>query len=1059
MKNPNSYAGIFLGALLLFMAACTPLLDSPEAQFQAANAGEGTIVLSINGSEARTLAPAQDFVKYEIFFKKTDPLTGVESVEKSLTVTSTEAIQERLEAGEWSIVIIGYVDVNGAEEPSVTGFAEDINLIAGAVAKINIFLDTPAALDVPGYFEYKITVPGNVAANYDQSRDAYGNISDGDFIGTSKGDPADYFSGAVLRIVPDPASGYSSSDHVSQISNQGHIFIDLNYGDESPGNGVPRPDPNRLAEGRIELPPGRYRLYLSLVSDRSIDYYSREDYIGIFKEEVVYIYPNMTTTTPLAYTQFTNADLTAQVFFEGHATVSGNAAYTPQRVWIDLSNSHAGSDTHGRWSAPITEKDGSYEWNLYIPSHEIAGDLYYSEYNGQSVYFRFELNDGARTLFSPWQEYKTREKQGQVDIDLYAHVETVTVPSSITITTEGVYKDTIARIGNTSVYDVVRGVNFDDPGANKALFKVSVPTGRAIAYFEARTSDDGAIAWRYADSNFLDNLFGYSYPYPYAAEGSPVVYEIDNHGGYPVLNHEIDNERINYADLGDSPVVITTGFFNFNVELTLPTGNLPVYNRALLEVYDAATDLVIATASAATTSPFTWTIAPEDELPVYYDDDLWHPGYHDYSIYEYDEYGDPNKTALDYFGYSDYDYSSNKGVYFAVTFEETDADDNVIASYPLAPTKRYTAPELVGQIKLGIASTADLSATQTINANAGVGSSVYDSPEQYYYFAADPGVPYYLEYQDAATTDFISGDPTGSGLTGIVSVKYRHKILYGFIDNYLSGSSPIATILPATGANAKVLVSVIVRASSEGSYKLIKNTSVITPQASEQTFAIPTGATRYYTFTPSSSTAVYSLGFKGNGSDLSLADVNVSAYAYDDDEPTGISGSYVTASDGATSYQGGGLNSLGFLNPAGKKTLITVTSSYGWPDSGREFKITLTDLTAASITTNAAAAKTIAQNAVQHFVFTPAATTPATNYTFLYKDAGSLIGSNNASLNSVRLYTYTPGIGGALSLSTTLSESIGSTQSFTAGTRALVEVEDGSATSGVKNYELEVTAP
>jgi hypothetical protein len=85
------------------------------------------------------------------------------------------------------------------------------------------------------------------------------------------------------------------------------------------------------------------------------------------------------------------------------------------------------------------------------------------------------MSDGTRTLLSPWQEYNTREKQGQIDIDLYAWIETITVPddNTVTITTDTIYADTIAKVDGTIVYDVVRGVNFSNTEANKVLFNVT----------------------------------------------------------------------------------------------------------------------------------------------------------------------------------------------------------------------------------------------------------------------------------------------------------------------------------------------------------------------------------------------------------------------------------------------------------------------------------------------------------------------------------------------------------------------------------------------------------
>jgi hypothetical protein len=905
MKKRTIYTSIFLGALLLFAGACAPLLNVPAASSGAAD-GEGTVVLSINGSDARTLAPKEDeFVKYEVYFYKItkqavaipgigniiiEDVSGnnntlyvgefedVQTVEKSVTLTSLANVRENLESGKWQITVVGYgKDAAGNEVPSVYGSSGVLTIVAGGFQTINLFLDTPAAQDQPGYLEYNIRVPYGVVRNYDSgSRDAYNSVlasPGGDYIGSGGKVPANYYSGAVLRIIPDPVGGTPpDADHVSALANSGNIFIDLNYSDESPGNGSSIYTTSRLTEGKIELPPGRYKLYLSLVSDRSIITYDAssnpvEDYIGIFKEEVVYIYPNVTTRTPPSYTTFTSDDLSARVFFEGHATVVNSPegrSYTPQRVWVDRQNSPSTADgsSHGEWSAPIVDKSGGYEWNLYIPSHDINTNLDVST-SGSQIFFRFEMSDGEHTLLSPWQQYHTLEKQGQADIDLYAVVEKITVPPSVTITTAGVYADTV-QLAAANEYDVVRGVNFSSPEASKVLFNVTPADGKAIAYFEARAADpysypNSAIAWRYADSNF-----NYSPPatYPSAVTGWPVVYEIENGeaSANTGLDHETDNSQISSsADLGRYPVNVTTDFFNFNVALTLPADNLPVYNQVRLEVRDAATGTQITQATTGAGSPFTWTIAPEDELPVYTSGFYT---YSDYGIYDYDTIiPDPNKVVIS--GY-DYSYTTTKGVYFVVTLEELDYWGYITNSYALAPTRRYTTAELVGQVSLGIDSAYGLSGERTISRNTGntsVSGLSYAPATDYYYFAVDQGITYYLDY---------------AAVTAYGSVTYSYTAM---------NTSPTTIGGGTYTAPGKGLVTAAVTASSffgiddSGTYRLtVEPPELISAQGTSETKSIAQYAVRYYTYTPpAGSTPVY---VEFDDVNSSPADVDVKVYTY-----------------------------------------------------------------------------------------------------------------------------------------------------------------------------------
>jgi hypothetical protein len=285
-----------------------------------------------------------------------------------------------------------------------------------------------------------------------------------------------------------------------------------------------------------------------------------------------------------------------------------------------------------------------------------------------------------------------------------------------------------------------------------------------------------------------------------------VVYEIANgeSTNNTGLNHEDDNNRpANTADLGEPPVEITTGYYTFDVTISLPTDYFPTnYNEVHLRAIDPVTQNVIKDkwisvgspgTSATPRTTYNWKFAPEDVLPVYdtnYGTGV--PNYRDYGIYEYQGI-DSNKTALANSGY-DYDYhnfgdTTPNGVIFVVSFEEW-PDRNVVIpptsanhAYFLAPTRRYTTKELIDPVTLGIATTYDIDVERTIvSTPSGINGLYYEPPEQYFYFAALPGDPYYIEYQDQYTT-------AGTGLTGNVSVVYYEGL------NQQGSISPIATIL------------------------------------------------------------------------------------------------------------------------------------------------------------------------------------------------------------------------------------------------------------------------
>jgi hypothetical protein len=238
---------------------------------------------------------------------------------------------------------------------------------------------------------------------------------------------------------------------------------------------------------------------------------------------------------------------------------------------------------------------------------------------------------------------------------------------------------------------------------------------------------------------------------------------------------------------------------------------------------------------------------------------------------------------------------------------------------------------------------------------------------------------------------------------------------------------------------------------SGGTYKLIKKLSTIATTYNPATFFIPGSGTWYYTFTPSNT--AYKLGYRDQTANNDWLNIqSVSAVAYDDDNPNGIGGS-ITPAEGASSFQTAG-NSLGFINTS-DKVRVTVTNN-SWNEG--EFELTLVPVatTALSVTTATGdpVSHPIAQNEVRHYGFIPPTTTATYNFTWDYPTGAT----NPPTISDVRAYTYTLGDGG-LSASTTLTQNTASNLNspFTdARTRVLVEVEDGSATAGTRNFTLTV---
>jgi hypothetical protein len=1036
-----------LGALLLLLGSCSNIFEEPpsaDSTPQAQEQGQGTLKLSINGSGARTLAPSKkDFVQYQINVYAASPSTAI-GAEKTITgpfeedANPFEGVTFNLDPGTWDIEVIAYV--GDPPVASVKGVYPSLTLRAGEAKTAPISLNTPVETDAFGTFVYDIAIPPATEERLDsdsRNRDPYDTpplslpFPDDEF-NTEETDANEYFSGAILRIIPDVDTS-TGAKPIAKESNTGYVILDLLYGDESPGQGTPSPiDPKRYAKGKVELPAGRYKMYLSLVSDRAIGTTSSSlsgsgtnaataDYVGIFKEEVVYIYPNMTTSTPDSYTTFADKDMDAQVFFEGRTDItqpySSSDRYAAKEVQVSRyyypSHYYESSPTR-LWTAPITNG----EWNLYIPSQELAqgydsalqGHL---NINSDKVYFRFRMEDGGgRTLYSPWQEYLTREIQGQIDLDLWATVHTLTIDpngGAVGVKIETGHGDTIVERGDL-VYDIVRGVAFQQqagttsPYVEDVLIEVTPPNGKGIASFEAKTGSYPNISWRYAgsDENTYTDASSVSSAIPihFLSSNKAVVYAIDNAQSYNDLDHYKDNSPstnlpIN-TDLGTSAVTVTATYYDYRGSVKMNLTNMPTAaDKLYVGVYDFTSNSLVderllGTPSTSTTV-YSWDFDPLYKLPAYSSSG----SYSDYDIYRYD-ISSPTRPYVNFSSVSGaYD---NNGVYFQFSFVDTSGPTPVVVART-QPTRKYTAPELAGAVTLGISDTLGVSddVTPQFAARADLPGRhlniVYANDEQYYYFFSDGTTPYTLEYQDAYGN-------TGSG-AGLANVD---------VSWYRSNGGPTPTPTPIGSVNAypgqgvygtpygnygQNLVSVVVSNGSlydGGNYKLkVELPETYTVEATPLEVSNTTlrrGAVKYYKFTALADTLYYAL-FQDN--------VSVTAY---------LNSSAGTSLNGTGIYNPGvPANNSAFTVTAPTPVILAVQETSGSYNSALG-NFTFRVATPTPLTLGTAASDLISgsirHNTTQYY---RATITAGTNYNMVFRDVAAAGSTTYADIRVTPAYS------------------------------------------------------
>jgi len=128
MKMKNHMAFVFIG--LLVITGCKNLFEPPAA---TTTDGTGTLYVSINGAESRTILPAEKLDKYVL------TVTDNGTFEEDFFSTGSTGIV--LPAATYDLLVRGYVVVDDVDVLVAEEIATDIEVAAGGTAQISILLN------------------------------------------------------------------------------------------------------------------------------------------------------------------------------------------------------------------------------------------------------------------------------------------------------------------------------------------------------------------------------------------------------------------------------------------------------------------------------------------------------------------------------------------------------------------------------------------------------------------------------------------------------------------------------------------------------------------------------------------------------------------------------------------------------------------------------------------------------------------------------------------------------------------------------------------------------
>jgi len=398
MKKNLTVIGVLISALLLCALLFTACSD--ELKTSANNESLGTLIVQIGGEE-RTIAPSAEGLTYKII------ISGNTFINETITGTKTYS----LAPGSYWLSAEAYSGTN-----IVARFSEgDINIAAGQTISKKLVLKPIYTADVSGTFSYNISYPDDkTAAN---------NIG---------------YSKAQIEIYPIDYPNDANTD-------QSYYNITVDF----------LTDPDKKT-GTLTLPPGVYQIEVSIISTR----YSGYTQLSVYRNEVVYVYPNLTTTATFA---FTLPDFTADIYLAGTAKlINGNEDLSSTITSVNLYDPADPAGLKILETVPVT--DGN--WELTINSQ-----LYKKSGSFNSVTLDFETED------------EITYSKGNVYLDSYGYNNDVELlfiikqpqPSTFTAVANSAYSSvaltwTSVNNSNVSGYTVSRSIN---GGAYTLLYTIN----------------------------------------------------------------------------------------------------------------------------------------------------------------------------------------------------------------------------------------------------------------------------------------------------------------------------------------------------------------------------------------------------------------------------------------------------------------------------------------------------------------------------------------------------------------------------------------------------------
>jgi hypothetical protein len=292
----------------------------------------------------------------------------------------------------------------------VAKFSDNVNIEAGQTTSKKLVLKPVYTADVPGTLSYDISYP--------DEKTAANNIS--------------YYS-AEMMITPIDAP------------NDGPVYVNfIDYPEKKTGT--------------LTLPPGIYIMAISIESTR----FSGNTRLSVYRNEVVYVYPKMTTTATFP---FTVTDFTADLYLAGTAKlINGNSDISSTIKEVNLYD----IDDVNKVVKTVQVTAG--KWELSIPSQ-----LFKKSGSFSSVTLDFKTTDNTT--------YNKKTFYGVVGNGYNNNIELIYIlkqpqPTTFTATANSSFSSvtlTWTAVSNDYVdgYNIYRSVNGGDYSKLNSYYTIS----------------------------------------------------------------------------------------------------------------------------------------------------------------------------------------------------------------------------------------------------------------------------------------------------------------------------------------------------------------------------------------------------------------------------------------------------------------------------------------------------------------------------------------------------------------------------------------------------------